>query len=69
MTGWVRIRDQEGARAAMRLHLESPPAAMEHAIARIDAAGGAVSLLLGAGLGEARIARLRGRLDASGAAA
>lgn len=61
--------DHDARAAAMRLHLESPPAAMEHAIARIDAAGGAVSLLLGAGLGEARIARLRGRLDPPGAAA
>lgn len=56
--------DEAVRAAALRLHLESPPAAMEHAIERIEAAGGAVALLLAAGVGEARIDRLRAKLAA-----
>lgn len=59
--------DDEAHAQAMRLHLESPPAVMQHAIDRIDAAGGAAAVLLEAGIGEARIARLRAKLAAGGA--
>lgn len=47
--------------AALRLHLASPAEAIEHAIDRIDAAGGAEHLLLAAGLGEQRVAALRAK--------
>ena len=56
--------DHEAHAQAMRLHLESPPAAMRHTVDRIDAAGGAAALLLEAGIGEARISRLRAKLAA-----
>ncbi|GEK80285.1 tyrosine-protein phosphatase [Agrococcus baldri] len=50
--------------AAMRLHLASPAAAMEHTVDRIEAAGGAERLLLDAGLGAERLALLRAKANA-----
>lgn len=56
--------DADARAAALRLHLASPAAAMEHAIDRIDAAGGAAQLLLEAGLGAERLALLRAKANA-----
>ncbi len=60
--------DDDARAAALRLHLESPPAAMEHVIDRVEARGGAAALLLDAGIGDARIDRLREKLAAGSAA-
>lgn len=50
--------------AAMRLHLASPAAAMEHTIDRIEAAGGAERLLLDAGLRAEQLTLLRAKANA-----
>jgi Icc-related predicted phosphoesterase len=51
-----------------RLHLDSPPVAMTHALDVIDEFGGAVAYLLGNGLDETRLAALRRKAQVAPAA-
>lgn len=49
--------------ASLRLHLESPAEAIEHALYRIDELGGPVSYLTEHGLTESQLERLRARVQ------
>lgn len=56
--------DDAEAAASERLHLQSPASALEGALDRIDARGGAVAYLLANGLPQAALDRLRAKATA-----
>lgn len=56
--------DDAAIAASERLHLQSPAAALEGALDRVDAHGGAVAYLLAHGLSQAAVDRLRAKAAA-----